>query len=167
MMLQVSMQVKGLHKTNIMSAKFLPQSGDRHAVSCSGDGVIMVSGKNKISEYECIRNYTSLFTLLDLEKEDGTLQDMFKCHQGPVYEVVTVESEPNTFLSVGEDGTARWFDLRATRNCQVSRCKEVCMQNHLFCLLNFIEVSLFRTYYSSVNLHCLQQPLTPSFLMSL
>ena len=63
MMLQVSMQVKGLHKTNIMSAKFLPQSGDRHAVSCSGDGVIMVSGKNKISEYECIRNYTSLFTL--------------------------------------------------------------------------------------------------------
>lgn len=38
------MQVKALHKTNIMSAKFLPQTGDRQAVSCSGDGVIMVSG---------------------------------------------------------------------------------------------------------------------------
>lgn len=32
-----------------MSAKFLPQSGDRQAVSCSGDGVIMVSGSIFIS----------------------------------------------------------------------------------------------------------------------
>ncbi|XP_046445011.1 DDB1- and CUL4-associated factor 6-like [Daphnia pulex] len=100
---QMTMQVKGLHKTNIMSAKFLPQTGDRQAVSCSGDGVVMVS---------------------DLEKEDGSLQDVFRCHQGPVYEVITVESEPNTFLSVGEDGTARWFDLRATKTCPTLRCKE-------------------------------------------
>ncbi|EFX84470.1 hypothetical protein DAPPUDRAFT_46974, partial [Daphnia pulex] len=100
---QITMQVKALHKTNIMSAKFLPQTGDRQAVSCSGDGVVMVS---------------------DLEKEDGSLQDVFRCHQGPVYEVVTVESEPNTFLSVGEDGTARWFDLRATKTCPTLRCKE-------------------------------------------
>jgi nuclear receptor interaction protein len=63
--------------------------------------------------------------ILDLEKEDGSMQDIFRCHQGPVYEVVTVESEPNTFLSVGEDGTARWFDLRTTKNCQTLRCKEV------------------------------------------
>lgn len=62
---------------------------------------------------------------VDLEKEDNSLQDIFKCHQGPVYEVVTVESEPNTFLSVGEDGTARWFDLRATKNCPSLRCKAV------------------------------------------
>lgn len=41
---QVTKEVRSLHKTNIMSAKFLPQSGDRQAVSCSGDGVIMVSG---------------------------------------------------------------------------------------------------------------------------
>ncbi|XP_057374937.1 DDB1- and CUL4-associated factor 6-like isoform X2 [Daphnia carinata] len=96
-------EVKSLHKTNIMSAKFLPQSGDRQAVSCSGDGVIMVS---------------------DLENGNSSLQGTFKCHHGPVYEVVTVESEPNTFLSVGEDGTARWFDLRASRNCTTTRCKE-------------------------------------------
>lgn len=62
---------------------------------------------------------------LDLENENGSLQGTFKCHHGPVYEVVTVESEPNTFLSVGEDGTARWFDLRATKSCTTARCKEV------------------------------------------
>jgi nuclear receptor interaction protein len=119
------MQVKALHKTNIMSAKFLPQTGDRQAVSCSGDGVVMVSGNifNSIAFNQLLKNKN--ITISDLEKEDGSLQDVFRCHQGPVYEVVTVESEPNTFLSVGEDGTARWFDLRATKTCPTLRCKEV------------------------------------------
>jgi hypothetical protein len=32
---------------NIMSAKFLPLSGDTKTVSCSGDGVIIITGTVK------------------------------------------------------------------------------------------------------------------------
>lgn len=59
---QVVKQVKSLHKNNIMSAKFLPQTADRQAVSCSGDGVIIVSGKIFTYTSDNAVNSFSVFT---------------------------------------------------------------------------------------------------------
>jgi len=100
---KVIQQVRTLHKANIFSAKFLPATNDKKVVSCSGDGVIIIS---------------------DLERNNTESQDVFNCHLGTVYDVVTIETEPNSFLSIGEDGTARWFDLRVNKSCQVPHCKE-------------------------------------------
>lgn len=36
---------KTSHRANIFSAKFLPNSGDHRIVSCSGDGIILYTGK--------------------------------------------------------------------------------------------------------------------------
>lgn len=38
---------KTSHRANIFSAKFLPCSGDKHVVSCSGDGIILFTGELK------------------------------------------------------------------------------------------------------------------------
>ena len=125
-MLKVQSQFGTLHKTNIMSAKFLPLTGDRKTVSCSGDGVIIVSGRNNVFKIRIDLYFIFICNLAtDLERCDADSQDVFTCHVGTVYDVATVESQPNTFLSVGEDGTIRWFDLRAKKSCQTPRCKEV------------------------------------------
>lgn len=79
------------HTANIFSAKFLPNSCDRQIVSCSGDGIILHT---------------------DLDNPQGTFYNQFNCHSGTTYEVITVPNDPYTFLSCGEDGTVRWFDLR-------------------------------------------------------
>jgi len=101
---KVNEQIRTQHKANIFSAKFLPSTSDKKIVSCSGDGVIIVT---------------------DLERNDAESQDVFNCHLGTVYDVVTNEMEPHSFLSIGEDGTARCFDLRVKKNYQVPQCKEV------------------------------------------
>jgi nuclear receptor interaction protein len=36
---------KTSHRANIFSAKFLPSSGDNNIISCSGDGIILFTGK--------------------------------------------------------------------------------------------------------------------------
>jgi hypothetical protein len=38
---------------------------------------------------------------------------------------MTVPQDPHTFLSCGEDGTVRWFDLRIKTSCCKEDCKEV------------------------------------------
>ena len=63
--------------------------------------------------------------MIDLERNDVESQDIFSCHLGTVYDIVTIETEPHSFLSIGEDGTARWFDLRVKKSCRTPRCKEV------------------------------------------
>lgn len=40
-------------------------------------------------------------------------------------QVLTVPHDPNTFLSCGEDGTVRWFDLRTKTSCVKEDCKDV------------------------------------------
>ena len=40
-------------------------------------------------------------------------------------QVLTVPHDPNTFLSCGEDGTVRWFDLRTKTSCTKEECKDV------------------------------------------
>ena len=43
---------------------------------------------------------------------------------GTVYETVTIPGDPNTFLSAGEDGTVRWFDLREKSRCSADLCRQ-------------------------------------------
>lgn len=91
------------HKANIFSAKFLPETGDNKIVSCAGDGTIL---------------YT------DILREEETATCQYNCHAGTVYDVLTIPGDPNTFLSCGEDGAVRWFDLRTKSSCQKDLCKE-------------------------------------------
>ncbi|KAK9747163.1 WD domain, G-beta repeat [Popillia japonica] len=91
------------HHANIFSAKFLPSCNDRQIVSCSGDGIILHT---------------------DLQRSKETYNNQFTCHAGTTYEVITIYNDPHTFLSCGEDGTVRWFDLRTKSSCQKSSCKE-------------------------------------------
>ncbi|XP_071562962.1 DDB1- and CUL4-associated factor 6 isoform X1 [Temnothorax nylanderi] len=94
---------KTSHRANIFSAKFLPNSGDHRIVSCSGDGIIL---------------YT------DLTRRTETFHNQFTCHTGTTYEIATIPGEPHSFLSCGEDGTVRWFDLRVKDKCSATRCRE-------------------------------------------
>lgn len=91
------------HKANIFSARYLPNTGDKHVISCSGDGTIV-------------------FTNLD--RPETSMNNIFSCHFGTTYEILTVSNDPHTFLSCGEDGTVRWFDLRIKNSCNLEDCKE-------------------------------------------
>ncbi|XP_018406864.1 PREDICTED: DDB1- and CUL4-associated factor 6-like isoform X1 [Cyphomyrmex costatus] len=100
---EVLTDYKTSHRANIFSAKFLPNSGDHRIVSCSGDGIIL---------------YT------DLMRRTETFYNQFTCHTGTTYEIATIPGEPHSFLSCGEDGTVRWFDLRIKDKCSTTRCRE-------------------------------------------
>ncbi|EGI62652.1 PREDICTED: DDB1- and CUL4-associated factor 6-like [Acromyrmex echinatior] len=100
---EVLTDYKTSHRANIFSAKFLPNSGDHRIVSCSGDGIIL---------------YT------DLMRRTETFHNQFTCHTGTTYEIATIPGEPHSFLSCGEDGTVRWFDLRIKDKCSTTRCRE-------------------------------------------
>lgn len=106
------------HRSNIFSAKFLPH-GDNRIVSCSGNGSVL---------------YTDLENVpLTLESDTLTggsyrasneQTNHFNCHTGTAYEVVPIPCEPNSFLSCGEDGTVRFFDLRIASKCNRQYCRE-------------------------------------------
>ncbi|XP_066456422.1 DDB1- and CUL4-associated factor 6 isoform X2 [Eleutherodactylus coqui] len=92
------------HRANIFSAKFLPLTNDKQIISCSGDGVIYHT---------------------NIEKDAETnRQCQFTCHYGTAYEIMTVPNDPYTFLSCGEDGTVRWFDIRIKSSCTKEDCKD-------------------------------------------
>lgn len=96
-------KIRSGHRQNIFSAKFLPSTGDLQTVSCSGDGKIF-------------------YTNLDRDDTYGTF--LFDCHFGTAYEVIVIPNEASTFLSCGEDGTVRFFDLRAKTSCTKRSCKD-------------------------------------------
>ncbi|XP_012138023.1 DDB1- and CUL4-associated factor 6 isoform X2 [Megachile rotundata] len=100
---EVLTDCKTSHRANIFSAKFLPNSGDHRIVSCSGDGIIL---------------YT------DLMRRTKTFHNQFNCHSGTTYKIATIPGEPHNFLSCGEDGSVRWFDLRIKDKCSAPRCTE-------------------------------------------
>jgi nuclear receptor interaction protein len=56
----------------------------------------------------------------------ATYQDanFFNCHAGTCYEVSTIPSEFDTFLSCGDDGSVRYFDLRVSSKCFKQFCRE-------------------------------------------
>ncbi|XP_071549256.1 DDB1- and CUL4-associated factor 6-like isoform X1 [Panulirus ornatus] len=96
------------HRANIFSAKFLPQTTNRKIISCSGDGILI---------------YT------DIERQEETHDCKFTCHGSTCYDVITLPDDPHTFLSCGEDGTVRWFDLRAKEQCSTRNCQEDILLN--------------------------------------
>uniref|UniRef100_UPI00358FB408 DDB1- and CUL4-associated factor 6 isoform X2 n=1 Tax=Myxine glutinosa TaxID=7769 RepID=UPI00358FB408 len=105
---KVVTRIRSGHRANIFSARFLPDSSNetpssRRLVSCSGDGVIMVT---------------------QVDRPDLYGHQQFCCHQGTAYEVSVVPGEPHSFLSCGEDGTVRWFDLRTKSSCLRDNCLE-------------------------------------------
>ncbi|KAM4044529.1 DDB1- and CUL4-associated factor 6 isoform 2-T2 [Anomaloglossus baeobatrachus] len=101
---KVLTRIRSGHRANIFSAKFLPLTNDKQIISCSGDGVIY---------------YTNI------EKDAETnRQSQFTCHYGTAYEIMTVPNDPYTFLSCGEDGTVRWFDIRMKTSCTKEDCKD-------------------------------------------
>ena len=53
-----------------------------------------------------------------------THNNNFSCHSGTTYELQIVQNDPNSFLSCGEDGTVRWFDLRTKDKCRKTDCKD-------------------------------------------
>jgi len=78
------------------------QIDDRSIVSCSGDGIVL---------------YTQLtsqpFTDPNMANSGAANLNYFNCHStGTTYEVLTIPTESNSFMSCGEDGTVRLFDLR-------------------------------------------------------
>lgn len=72
-------------------------------------------------------------------RRTATFQNQFTCHSGTTYEIATIPGEPHSFLSCGEDGTVRGFDLRVKEKCNTPRCKEVdCVINYF---VHFIFIS--------------------------
>uniref|UniRef100_A0AAX7TZV0 Ddb1 and cul4 associated factor 6 n=1 Tax=Astatotilapia calliptera TaxID=8154 RepID=A0AAX7TZV0_ASTCA len=100
----VKKSIRSGHRANIFSAKFMPHTNDQEIISCSGDGIIYYTHTEKSPEYN--------------------RQCQFTCHYGTAYEIMTVPNDPYTFLSCGEDGTVRWFDLRMKTSCTKEDCKD-------------------------------------------
>lgn len=101
---KVKKSIRSGHRANIFSAKFMPHTNDQEIVSCSGDGIIYYTNTEKSPEHN--------------------RQCQFTCHYGTAYEIMTVPNDPYTFLSCGEDGTVRWFDLRTKTSCTKEDCKD-------------------------------------------
>ncbi|KAJ8407284.1 hypothetical protein AAFF_G00278580 [Aldrovandia affinis] len=101
---KVKAAIRSGHRANIFSAKFMPCTNDQQIVSCSGDGIIYYTNTEKSPELN--------------------RQCQFTCHYGTAYEIMTVPNDPYTFLSCGEDGTVRWFDVRTKTSCTKEDCKD-------------------------------------------
>uniref|UniRef100_A0A8C1MWB9 Ddb1 and cul4 associated factor 6 n=1 Tax=Cyprinus carpio TaxID=7962 RepID=A0A8C1MWB9_CYPCA len=101
---KVKTTIRSGHRANVFSAKFMPHTNDQQIVSCSGDGIIFYTHTEKSQEIN--------------------RQCQFTCHYGTAYEIMTVPNDPYTFLSCGEDGTVRWFDLRMKTSCTKEDCKD-------------------------------------------
>lgn len=129
---QVLVQYNTAHRANIFSAKFLPHSGDRGIVSCSGDGIVLYS---ELTTAASVKYYQkSSVAPMSPHRHGSDANDAnlnyFNCHsRGTTYEVLTVPTEPQSFMSCGEDGTVRLFDLR-----QISRCHKTCCKDNILVL---------------------------------
>ncbi|KAF4111880.1 DDB1- and CUL4-associated factor 6-like [Onychostoma macrolepis] len=105
---KVLVTVPSNHGASIYSARFMPESSDHWIVSAAGDGNI---------------HYTNITRSPEL------IQYKYTCHHGTTYQVLTIPSDPNSFLSCGEDGTVRWFDVRLKNGCDKSSCKDDILVN--------------------------------------
>ncbi|XP_071001009.1 DDB1- and CUL4-associated factor 6-like isoform X5 [Oncorhynchus clarkii lewisi] len=101
---KVKASITSWHRSNIFSAKFLPQTNDRMIVSAAADGKIFLTNVERGSNMDPVLQY--------------------HCHNGAAYEILTVPSDPHSFLSCGEDGTIRWFDVRVSPGCWQTNCKK-------------------------------------------
>ncbi|KAM4601906.1 DDB1- and CUL4-associated factor 6-like [Polymixia lowei] len=96
--------VKSRHCSSVHSARFMPQTGDHVVVSAAADGKIF---------------YTNI-----TKGPSTATQYQYHCHNGDAYKILTVPNDPHSFLSCGEDGTIRWFDVRISPSCWQSNCKQ-------------------------------------------
>uniref|UniRef100_A0A8C7LEG0 Uncharacterized protein n=1 Tax=Oncorhynchus kisutch TaxID=8019 RepID=A0A8C7LEG0_ONCKI len=101
---KVKASITSWHRSNIFSAKFLPQTNDRMIVSAAADGKIFLTNVERGSNMDPVLQY--------------------HCHNGAAYEILTVPSDPHSFLSCGEDGAIRWFDVRVSPGCWQTNCKK-------------------------------------------
>lgn len=127
----------------------MPHTNDQQIVSCSGDGIIFYTHTEKSQEinrqcqFTC--HYGTAYEVQVLEEIKSTKcasQSVFVCCRCVVswrstshifltfcfcLKIMTVPNDPYTFLSCGEDGTVRWFDLRMKTSCTKEDCKDVRM----------------------------------------
>ena len=79
-----------------------------------------------------------------------THNNNFTCHSGTTYELQTVQNDPNSFLSCGEDGSVRCFDLRAKDKCRKADCKDDILINFPFAATS-MTIHPFLPYYLAVG----------------
>ncbi|KAL1022292.1 hypothetical protein UPYG_G00024700 [Umbra pygmaea] len=101
---KVKASITSWHRSNIFSAKFMPQTNDSMIVSAAADGKIFLTNVERGSNMDPVLQY--------------------HCHNGAAYEILTVATDPHSFLSCGEDGTIRWFDVRVSPGCWQTNCKK-------------------------------------------
>lgn len=133
------------HRANIFSARFMPQTNDQSIVSCSGDGIVLhtelmapylkrCKGKrfggwnnpvrSGISANNGSQDDSESYIYERITENDANI-GCFNCHKtGTTYEVLTIPGESKSFMSCGEDGTVRLFDLRLISNCHKTCCKD-------------------------------------------
>lgn len=107
---KIQLRYKSLHRANIFSAKYLPDS-DRRVISCSGDGVV---------------GFTDLsYPITSHDQINEANLNYFNCHGSTTsYEVLSIPNESDVFMSCGEDATIRLYDLRKESKCHKTKCKD-------------------------------------------
>ncbi|KAM7348906.1 DDB1- and CUL4-associated factor 6-like [Cochliomyia hominivorax] len=151
---EVLLKCKTAHRANIFSARFMPQSNDQAIVSCSGDGIVLYTElmapyiKRSKSHYNGVENGVPVY---ERSVDTESTVNYFNCHKsGTTYEVLTVPMEPRSFMSCGEDGTVRLFDLR-----QISGCHKTCCKDNILILspsaVNAIDLSPISSNYLAVG----------------
>lgn len=110
-----------VHKSNIFSAKFLSHSESR-IVSCAGNGSVIYTD---VASVNFTTDPTSGIPVAGNYRSPIDQANYFSCHNGSTtYEVIPVASDPNGFMSCGEDGTVRFYDLRSISSCHKPYCRE-------------------------------------------
>ena len=67
------------------------------------------------SERRRLPTHSSTVTMVETNTNTNTSQTTNP--PGTVYEVLTIPGDPHSFLTCGEDGCVRWFDLRTKSHC--------------------------------------------------
>lgn len=158
---KILFKYKSGHRANIFSARFMPQSNDQAIVSCSGDGIVLHTEllapyvrKNKGKFSNCpsrgVDDANMSNTYERITEKEANI-GCFNCHKtGTTYEVLTVPSESKSFMSCGEDGTVRWFDLR-----QISSCHKTCCKDNILIFspsaVNAIDLAPINNHYLAVG----------------
>ncbi|XP_065364344.1 DDB1- and CUL4-associated factor 6-like [Calliphora vicina] len=151
---EVLLKCKTAHRANIFSARFMPQSNDQAIVSCSGDGIVLYTElmapymKRMKSQFNGLDNGAPVY---ERSPDAESTVNYFNCHKSATtYEVLTVPMEPRSFMSCGEDGTVRLFDLR-----QISGCHKTCCKDNILILspsaVNAIDLSPVSSNYLAVG----------------
>ncbi|KAJ1971849.1 hypothetical protein H4R35_005018 [Dimargaris xerosporica] len=109
------------HTANIFSAEFMPKTADSVVVSCAGDGQIRVFDLNRealvgsvVSAGPTVHTYgvDMPSIVASTAAPSFQLQRVYTCHNDRVKRIALENDNPHVFLTCGEDGRVRQFDLR-------------------------------------------------------